>query len=86
MRLQQRYCEAVRQMNYSYATEKTYWQWIRQFLLFHKMRHPEQMAEAEITPFLSHLAVKKNVSVATQRIALNSIIFLYRKILPPAVF
>ncbi|PVZ64383.1 integron integrase [Pelagibaculum spongiae] len=81
MRLQQRYCEAVRQMNYSYATEKTYWQWIRQFLLFHKMRHPDDMAEAEITQFLSHLAIKKNVSVSTQQIALNALVFLYRHVL-----
>ena len=42
------------------------------------------MGEEEIRAFLSHLAVDKNVAVATQNQALNAILailFLYREVL-----
>jgi hypothetical protein len=53
---------AVRVRHYSYSTEKTYVHWIRKFVFFHGLRHPDEMGEKEITNFLSHLAVKGNVS------------------------
>ncbi len=56
-------------------------QWIRRFVRFHRYRHPEIMGEAEIAAFLSHLAVERKVSGATQNQAFNAIIFLYRKVL-----
>jgi hypothetical protein len=43
-------------MNYSYATEKSYTYWIKRFISFHEKRHPRSMGEAEIEPFLNHLA------------------------------
>ncbi len=39
------------------------------------------MGKSEIEAFLSHLAVRGNVSASTQRQALNAIIFLYRDVL-----
>ncbi|GBD53161.1 Integron integrase IntIPac [Microcystis aeruginosa NIES-298] len=39
------------------------------------------MGGEEIRAFLSHLAVDKNVAVATQNQALNAILFLYREVL-----
>jgi integron integrase len=39
------------------------------------------MGKTEIESFLSHLAVQERVSAATQRQALNAIMFLYRKVL-----
>jgi integron integrase len=39
------------------------------------------MGKTEIEAFLSHLAIKQNVSASTQRQALNAIIFLYNKVL-----
>ncbi|WP_369406201.1 hypothetical protein [Pelagibaculum spongiae] len=35
-------------------------------MLFHKMRHPEPMVEAEITHFLSYLAVRNKLSAVIQ--------------------
>lgn len=81
MRLQQQFIETVRRANYSLATERTYWSWIRQFLHFHNMRHPAEMGAAEINQFLSHLVLQKNVAISTQRLALNALIFLYKRVL-----
>ena len=39
------------------------------------------MAEAEITAFLSHLAVKKHVTASTQNQALSALLFLYKEVL-----
>ena len=39
------------------------------------------MGKKEIEAFLSHLAVNRNVAASTQRLALNAIIFLYKKVL-----
>lgn len=71
----------LRDKGYSYQTEKTYLHWIKRFITFHKMQHPRSMGELQINAFLSHLGSRRNCSPATQRIALNAIIYLYRKFL-----
>jgi integron integrase len=73
--------EAMRVRHLSLRTEKTYVQWIRRYILFHGKRHPQEMAEAEINAFLTHLAVKGGVSPSTQTQALCAILFLYRIVL-----
>ena len=44
-------------------------------------RHPREMGVPEVQAYLSHLAVARDVSVATQRQALNAIVFLYSSVL-----
>ena len=39
------------------------------------------MGEMEITAFLNHLAVERNVAAATQNQALSALLFLYRDVL-----
>ena len=73
--------DALRVGHYSIRTEDTYIQWIRRFILFHSKRHPAEMGEAEITAFLTHLAVAKNVASSTQNQALSAILFLYKVVL-----
>ena len=73
--------EAVRSRHYSRRTEKTYVAWIRRFILFHGKRHPAAMGQAEITQFLSALAVKDRVAASTQNQALSALLFLYRAVL-----
>lgn len=65
----------------SLKTEKAYAQWIKRFILFHKKRHPAQMAEPQIREFLAHLAVDLQVSASTQTVALSALLFLYRDVL-----
>lgn len=71
----------LRDKGYAFQTEKTYLHWIKRYILFHNKRHPAQMGTAEINVFLSHLGSQRNCSPATQRIALNALIYLYRKFL-----
>ncbi len=80
-RLLTRVREAIRARHYSRRTERAYVGWIRRFVRFHQLRHPDEMGEAEVTAFLTHLATDRHVAAATQNQALSAILFLYRKVL-----
>ena len=71
----------IRSKNYSIKTEHTYLKWVRHFIQFHNKRHPQDMGALEIESYLSHLAVERNVAPATQRVALNALVFMYRHVL-----
>lgn len=73
--------DALRLKQYAYRTEETYVLWIRQYILFHNKRHPNEMGRLEVEAFLTHLAVKKHVAASTQNQALSAILFLYRYVL-----
>lgn len=73
--------EALRTRHYSPRTEKTYCQWIKRFIHFYGLRHPAEMAEAEVNAFLTSLAVKGKVSASTQNQALAALLFLYRYVI-----
>jgi integron integrase len=73
--------EAIRMRHYSVRTEEAYVSWSKRFILFHGKCHPLEMGEAEITRFLSALAVRGQVSASTQNQALCALIFLYRHVL-----
>jgi len=66
---------------YSYLTEKAYLGWIRRFIVFHGKRHPSELGADHVAAYLTHLAVERHVSPATQTQALNALLFLYRKVL-----
>jgi integron integrase len=80
-RLIERLRDAIRSRHYSRRTEKTYWYWIRYFVLFHGKRHPSDMGAPEVTAFLSWLATERNVAAATQNQALSALLFLYKQVL-----
>jgi integron integrase len=65
----------------SLRTEKTYLQWIRRFIRFHRRRHPREMGGREVEDFLTMLAVNNKVSASTQNQALAALLFLYRDVL-----
>jgi hypothetical protein len=49
--------QAVIRLQYSsLATEHAYVQWIKRFIIFHKLRHPQEMGAEEIRKFLTYLA------------------------------
>lgn len=75
-RLMDQVRDTLRLHHYSLRTEQSYLQWVKRFIFFHNKRHPRDMAEAEITAFLTFLAVKKNVSASTQNQALSALLFL----------
>lgn len=71
----------IRRRNYSYNTEKSYCSWVVQFVRYHDLKHPSVMGEREITDFLNHLAVDRNVAASTQNQALSALVFLYEHII-----
>lgn len=71
----------MRSKGYAYKTEKTYVHWITRYIRFHGRRHPQKLGAEHIDQFLSYLANEQNCAPATQRIALNALIYVYRKFL-----
>jgi integron integrase len=80
-RLLDRLREAIRVRHHSIRTEATYVDWSRRFILFHGKRHPLDLGAAEVTAFLTHLAVDRGVSPSTQNQAKSALLFLYRVVL-----
>jgi integrase len=66
---------------YSKRTIKSYLFWIKYFIVFHQKRHPVELHDAEVVQFLTYLATQQTVAIATQKIALNALAFLYNKYL-----
>jgi len=81
VRLLDRVRAAIRLRQYSLATEKSYLDWVKRFILFHGKRHPGEMGKREVESFLTHLAVNRSVSPSTQNQALQALLFLYRQVL-----
>jgi integron integrase len=77
---------ALRLRHYSRRTEDAYVSWIRRFIRYHDLRHPEELGPPEIERFLSDLAELRRVSASTQTQALSALLFLYRDVLgrPPS--
>jgi site-specific recombinase XerD len=73
--------EQMRVRHLSYETEKCYLQWMRRFIAFHGRRHPRTMGANEVQAFLTHLAVRRRVAPSTQNQALQSLLFLYKRVL-----
>jgi len=81
MRLLESVRSTARRRHLSRRTEEAYVSWVRRFVLHHGTRHPNELGEAEITDFLSDLAVRGRVSAPTQNQAVSALIFLYRDVL-----
>jgi integron integrase len=80
-RLLEQVRELIRLRHYSIRTEQAYLQWIRRYILFNHKRHPKDLGADEVTRFLSHLALQRNVAASTQNQALNALLFLHREVL-----
>jgi integron integrase len=73
--------QSLRVRHYSYRTEQQYVGWIRRFIRFHGLRHPKDLGGPAVESFLTHLAIQRQVSPATQAQALAAILFLYKHVL-----
>ena len=72
---------ACRLRHLSPRTEDAYAGWIRRFIAFHKMQHPDLLGGAHIATFLSSLAIDRHVAASTQNQARNAVLFLYDAVL-----
>ena len=80
-RLMERVRDAMRLKHYARRTEQVYVRWILDYIRFHGTRHPAALGRPEVTAFLTHLAVKRQVAPSTQNQALAALLFLYRDVL-----
>ena len=85
MKLMDQVRAKLRLLHYAWDTEQSYVRWIERYLVFHKIgdawRHPNDMGQAEIERFLTHLARDRHVSASTQNQAFGALLFLYRTVL-----
>ncbi len=72
---------ALRARHYSLRTEEAYVGWVKRYAAFHGERPPDELGEAEINAFLSHLAARQHIAASTQTQALSALLFLYRDVL-----
>jgi integron integrase len=76
--------EAVRKLmrlkHLSYRTEKSYLSWIARFESFVRGKDCSAVTEEDLKAFLSYLAVERRVAPATQRLAFNALLFLFRNV------
>jgi integron integrase len=75
--------EVMRLKHYSIHTERSYSDWVRRYVKFHRMRQREELVpgSAKVELFLSDLAVNGRVAASTQNQAFNALLFLYREVL-----
>jgi integron integrase len=72
--------ERMRTRHLALRTEQAYLQWWQRYLAFHQ-RDVSELGAPEVEQFLTHLAVQRRVSAATQNQALQALLFLYRHVL-----
>ena len=73
---------AIRVRHLAWSTEKSYVQWVARFCRhFGNKVHPRDMGVKEVSAYLTHLAVDRQVSASTQNQAFNAILFLYRHVI-----
>lgn len=74
--------DAIRAKNRSPKTFEAYWPHVVDFLRFckHGQRwfRPEELNDDDVCAFLTHMAVKRNVSASTQGQALAALCYLYK--------
>ena len=71
----------MRARHMSPRTERVYVAWIRRYIRYHGVRHPNDLGEPEIVDFLTHLAAEQRVARSTQMQALSALLLLYREVL-----
>jgi len=77
-----RLIQRLRELHYAWRTEETYrgWAWRYHEFLGLRGRELGKAGAEDLRAFLSELAVKHRVSVATQKQALNALVFLVREV------
>jgi site-specific recombinase XerD len=71
----------IKLRHYSPKTLVSYRGWSRKLQSFVKSKDPGLLSTQDVKAFLTHLAVDRNVSAASQNQAFNALLFLYRHVL-----
>lgn len=81
LRLLDQVREVIRRKHYSIRTEDVYVDWVRRYVRFCELRHPQDCGVAEVEGFLTALATKGQVAASTQNQARSALLFLYKEVL-----
>lgn len=81
VRLSEQLRQFMRSKQLAYTTEKTYLHWIYNYIRYHEKKHPRELGAPDVDRYLTWLGTVRNVSPATQSIALNALVFLYHQFL-----
>lgn len=65
--------DTLRVHHYAMKTEKSYAQWIKRFILFHKKRHPLDMGKPEVEEFLTWLIKNRVTDLSMSKAVLENI-------------
>ncbi|WED65009.1 integron integrase [Synoicihabitans lomoniglobus] len=71
--------KAIRERGFLWRTEQTYRGWAKRFARFLTPRSPWVAAKEEVGAFLSQLVVKEGLSSASQKQALNALVFFMQE-------
>ncbi len=71
----------IREKHLAWKSEKTYRGWCRRFIAACGSKPVKQLDHDDVRKWLSDLAVKERVAVATQAQALNAVVFFFREVL-----
>lgn len=71
----------IKTRHYSPKTLKSYRHWVLKFRGYLKDAEPSPLTSDDVKAFLSHLAVKCNVSASSQNQAFNALLFFFRHVL-----
>ncbi len=81
LNLMDRVQQVLSYYQYSYRTEQSYCRWIKAYVSFLGVKKvPQDRFQKEIGSFLTFLSEEKSLSEATQKQALNAIVFLYKRV------
>ncbi len=74
---------AMRRRHYSIHTERSYSDWVKRYVSYHKMQCRDDLSHGEkkIESFLTYLALDLHVAPSTQNQAMNALVFLYKHVL-----
>lgn len=70
----------IRLRNYSIRTEDAYVSWLRRFAAYYDHNDLRGLGPQEITRYLNHLALNREVSPSTQSQALSALVFVYEHV------
>ena len=71
----------MRARHMSPRTEQAYASWIRRYVRYHGLRHPEELDDEHVVAFLTHLAAEQHLARPTQVQAMSALVLLYGEVL-----
>ena len=80
-KLLDRFADLLISHHYSASTVKLYRMRVRQYIIYHGLRHPETMGDSEVEAFMNHLNHDKGLSVSSQKQAISALNILYEHLL-----